>query len=47
MRFVREGDNQLPVGLQFLGKSLAETRLLGIADAYERASGWGNEMPPL
>jgi aspartyl-tRNA(Asn)/glutamyl-tRNA(Gln) amidotransferase subunit A len=45
--FVREGDSRLPVGLQFLGKSLAETRLLGIADAYERASGWGNEMPPL
>ena len=45
--FVREGDNKLPVGLQFLGKSLAETRLLGIADAYERASGWGHEMPPL
>ena len=45
--FVHEGDSKLPVGLQFLGKSLAETGLLGIADAYERASGWGKEIPPL
>jgi aspartyl-tRNA(Asn)/glutamyl-tRNA(Gln) amidotransferase subunit A len=45
--FVQEGENKLPVGLQFLGKSLAETRLLGIADAYERASGWSRENPPL
>jgi aspartyl-tRNA(Asn)/glutamyl-tRNA(Gln) amidotransferase subunit A len=45
--FVREGDHKLPVGLQFLGKSLAETRLLGIADAYEHVSGWGGEWPPL
>jgi Asp-tRNA(Asn)/Glu-tRNA(Gln) amidotransferase A subunit family amidase len=44
---VREGDHKLPVGLQFLGKSLAETRLLGIADAYEHVSGWGGELPPL
>ena len=45
--FVREGKNKLPVGLQFLGESLAETQLLGIADAYERASGWSKENPPL
>jgi aspartyl-tRNA(Asn)/glutamyl-tRNA(Gln) amidotransferase subunit A len=45
--FVINGNNKLPVGLQFLGKSLAETRLLGIADAYERASGWNKENPPL
>ena len=45
--FVREGANKLPVGLQFLGKSLAETRLLGIADAYERASGWSKETAPM
>lgn len=35
--FVNEGGSNLPVGLQFLGKALDETRLLGIADAYERA----------
>jgi aspartyl-tRNA(Asn)/glutamyl-tRNA(Gln) amidotransferase subunit A len=45
--FVREGQNNLPVGLQFLGKSLAETRLLGIADAYERASDWRKENAPI
>jgi aspartyl-tRNA(Asn)/glutamyl-tRNA(Gln) amidotransferase subunit A len=45
--FVRDGKNKLPVGLQFLGESLAETQLLGIADAYERASGWSKENPPL
>ena len=45
--FVHEGENKLPVGLQFLGKSLAETRLLGIADAYERASGWSKENAPV
>jgi len=35
--FVQEGGKNLPVGLQFLGKSLDETRLLGIADAYEQS----------
>ena len=42
--FVLEGNHKLPVGLQFLGKSLDEARLLGIADAYERASGWSKEF---
>ena len=45
--FVGEGETKLPVGLQFLGRSLAETRMLGIADAYERASGWSRENAPL
>jgi aspartyl-tRNA(Asn)/glutamyl-tRNA(Gln) amidotransferase subunit A len=45
--FVSEGENKLPVGLQFLGRSLAETRMLGIADAYERASGWSRGNAPL
>jgi aspartyl-tRNA(Asn)/glutamyl-tRNA(Gln) amidotransferase subunit A len=36
---VEEAGHPLPVGLQFLGKSLNETRLLGIADAYEQAAG--------
>jgi len=34
---VEEDGKMLPVGLQFLGKALDETRLLGIADAYEQA----------
>ncbi|CAN5402892.1 Asp-tRNA(Asn)/Glu-tRNA(Gln) amidotransferase subunit GatA [soil metagenome] len=45
--FVQEGSSKLPVGLQFLGKPLDETRLLGIADAYERSAGWSNEAPIL
>lgn len=45
--FVEEGGKKLPVGLQFLGKSLDEARLLGIADAYERASGWSKEHAPI
>jgi aspartyl-tRNA(Asn)/glutamyl-tRNA(Gln) amidotransferase subunit A len=44
--FVKEEDSHLPVGLQFLGKALDETRLLGIADAYERASGFTTQRPP-
>jgi aspartyl-tRNA(Asn)/glutamyl-tRNA(Gln) amidotransferase subunit A len=45
--FVLEGNQKLPVGLQFLGKSLDEASLLGIADAYERASGWSKELAPI
>ncbi len=45
--FVEENGKKLPVGLQFLGKSLDETRLLGIADAYERVSGWCKSHPAL
>jgi aspartyl-tRNA(Asn)/glutamyl-tRNA(Gln) amidotransferase subunit A len=44
---VEEGGKQLPVGLQFLGKSLDETRLLSIADAYEQISGWNHRTPSL
>jgi len=33
---VEEDGKKLPVGLQFLGKAMDETRLLGIADAFER-----------
>jgi aspartyl-tRNA(Asn)/glutamyl-tRNA(Gln) amidotransferase subunit A len=35
--FVEDGGKRLPVGLQFLGKALDESRLLGIADAFEKA----------
>ena len=35
--FVEEAGKRLPVGLQFLGKALDESRLLGIADAFEKA----------
>jgi aspartyl-tRNA(Asn)/glutamyl-tRNA(Gln) amidotransferase subunit A len=45
--FVGASGKKLPVGLQFLGKSLDETRLLGISDAYESISGWTREIAPL
>ncbi len=45
--FVEEGGARLPVGVQFLGKDLDEARLLGIADAYERAGGFGGQSAPL
>lgn len=44
--FAREGDSQLPVGLQFLGKELDEARLLGIAGAYETTTPWSRMRPP-
>lgn len=42
---VEEEGKRLPVGLQFLGKPLDESRLLGIADAYEQAG--SKEFPGL
>jgi aspartyl-tRNA(Asn)/glutamyl-tRNA(Gln) amidotransferase subunit A len=45
--FVEEGGSKLPVGLQFLGKAFDEARLLGIADAYERLSGWTRQVAPV
>ena len=44
--FAREGDSQLPVGLQFLGRELDEARLLGIAGAYETTTPWSRMRPP-
>jgi aspartyl-tRNA(Asn)/glutamyl-tRNA(Gln) amidotransferase subunit A len=45
--FVEEGGKKLPVGLQFLGKSLDEARLLEIADAYETSEPWAGQLAPL
>lgn len=39
--------SRLPVGLQFLGKSFDEPRLLQIAHAYEQATPWHCEFPSL
>lgn len=44
--FVEEGGKKLPVGLQFLGKSLDEARLLEIADAYETCEPWADQFAP-
>jgi aspartyl-tRNA(Asn)/glutamyl-tRNA(Gln) amidotransferase subunit A len=38
---------KLPVGLQFLAKSLDEAKLLGIANAYESVSGWKDIVSPI
>lgn len=45
--FVEKDGSKLPVGLQFLGRSLEESRLLGIADAYEQTSGWTKHTAPV
>lgn len=36
---------EMPVGLQFLGKAFDESRLLGVAHAYEQAAGWYHKLP--
>jgi aspartyl-tRNA(Asn)/glutamyl-tRNA(Gln) amidotransferase subunit A len=38
---------KLPVGLQLLGKPMGEETLFRIAHAYESASPWTREIPPL
>jgi aspartyl-tRNA(Asn)/glutamyl-tRNA(Gln) amidotransferase subunit A len=37
----------LPIGLQFVGAAFDEARLLALAAAYEAATGWAEQMPPL
>ena len=38
---------RLPVGLQLTGKMFDEETLLRVADAYERATPWHRERPPI
>ena len=38
---------QLPIGLQFLGKALDEARIMQIAHAYEQSTDWHKSHPPL
>lgn len=45
--FVKENGSQLPVGLQVLGKSLNEARILQIAHAYEQSTDWHKQRPNL
>src|SRR5881392_879840 len=42
-----EGGKRLPIGLQLLGKSLDEARILQIAHAYEQSTGWHKMRPAL
>src|SRR5207248_11392168 len=37
----------LPVGLQIIGPALGEGAVLRVAEAYERAGGWGARIAPL
>ena len=39
--------NGLPVGMQIIGKHFAEETLLRIAYAYEQATSWHTQKPPL
>jgi aspartyl-tRNA(Asn)/glutamyl-tRNA(Gln) amidotransferase subunit A len=38
---------KLPIGLQLLGKSFGESTILKIAHAYEQATEWHKQKPPL
>ena len=39
--------NQLPIGLQILGKALDEARIFQIAYTYEQSTGWHKQRPKL
>ena len=41
------GPNGLPQGLQFVGPQGADAGVLAIAQAYQRATGWRYEPPPI
>ena len=37
----------LPIGLQIAGPRFSEAKILALAAAYEKATGWGKRKPPL
>ena len=39
--------DRLPVSLQFVGRFFADATVLGAAAAYERATGWAKQIPPI
>jgi aspartyl-tRNA(Asn)/glutamyl-tRNA(Gln) amidotransferase subunit A len=45
--FAKIDNQQLPIGLQFLGKALDEARIMQIAHAYEQSTDWHKARPPL
>lgn len=45
--FAEEEGKKLPIGLQLLGNSFDESRLLQIAHAYEQSTDWHLARPPL
>jgi aspartyl-tRNA(Asn)/glutamyl-tRNA(Gln) amidotransferase subunit A len=36
----------LPVGLQLIGNTLEEAKILNVAYAYEQATGWHKQLAP-
>jgi len=38
---------RLPIGLQFTGRAMEDATVLRVADAYERATSWTKEKPPV
>jgi aspartyl-tRNA(Asn)/glutamyl-tRNA(Gln) amidotransferase subunit A len=45
--FAELNGHQLPIGLQLLGKSLDDARILQIAHAYEQSTDWHKARPPI
>ena len=45
--FAKVNGNQLPIGLQILGKALDEARIFQIAHAYEQGTDWHKARPTL
>ena len=39
--------NGCPIGLQITGRPFAEARILKVADAYQRDTGWHDQRPPM
>jgi aspartyl-tRNA(Asn)/glutamyl-tRNA(Gln) amidotransferase subunit A len=45
--FAETDGRRLPIGLQLLGKTLDEARILQIAHAYEQSTDWHKTRPPI
>jgi aspartyl-tRNA(Asn)/glutamyl-tRNA(Gln) amidotransferase subunit A len=45
--FATARSSRLPIGLQLLGRSFEEARLVQIAHAYEQSTDWHRQRPPL
>jgi aspartyl-tRNA(Asn)/glutamyl-tRNA(Gln) amidotransferase subunit A len=45
--FAEQDGARLPIGLQLMGRAFEESVLLRAADAFERATAWHKESPPL